>query len=127
MKTELKQNKEVVIQGLVSLRKDNSSVFSSISGKLYLTNQRLIFEAGKMNIFNRNKIVEINLSDIQSIKILKRNLIRFLIFMFIPYTLVLYTKTGQGYRLTFSVISKPSIDSWVAAIEGQAGMPVKIK
>lgn len=62
MKTEVGSNEQFIKQGSANLQKG----LETVGGKLYLTNQRLIFEAHKINIQGGN--AEIKFSDIQSLE-----------------------------------------------------------
>ena len=90
MKTEMKPNEQVLKQGGANLQRG----LETVGGKLYLTNQRLVFEAHKLNIQTGN--TEINLSDIQSIEKCWTKLLGIIPLM--PNSLAVYTKTAKEYR-----------------------------
>lgn len=103
MKTELKQNEQIIKQGGANLQKGRETV----GGKLYLTNQRFVFEAHKIN-FQRGS-TEINLSDIQSSERCWTKFLGFIPLM--PNSLALYTKADKEYR--FALCDR---GAWAAAI-----------
>ena len=78
-----------------------------MGGKLYLTNQRLVFEAHEINIQGGN--TEIELSDIQSSKKCWTKFLGFIPLM--PNSLAVYTKAGEEYR--FVLFGR---GTWEAAI-----------
>ena len=103
MKTELKQNERVIKQGAANLQKG----FETVGGKLYLTNQRLVFEAHQINV--QGGITEIELSEVQSTQ---KCWTKFLGFIpLIPNSLAVNTKDGEEYR--FVVFGR---GAWAAAI-----------
>ena len=108
MKTELNHDEKVIKQGAANLQKGPETV----GGKLYLTNQRLVFEAHKINIQNSN--TEINLSDIHSSEKCWTKLLGFIPIM--PNSLAVYTKTGNEYR--FVLFGR---GAWAAAIDANRG------
>ena len=90
MKTELNQGEELVKKGGGNLQKGAETV----GGFLYLTNQRLIFEAHAINIQGGNTIIE--LSDIDSTEKCWTKFLNVIPLM--PNSLAVYTKTGDEYR-----------------------------
>lgn len=104
MKTELKQDERIVKQRAANLQKSHETV----GGKLYLTNQRLLFEAHKINI--QGGITEINLSDIQSSEKCWTKFLGFL--PILPNSLAVNTKDGKEYR--FVLFGR---GAWAAAID----------
>ena len=104
MKTELKRNEQIIKQGAANLQKG----IETVGGKLYLTNQRLVFEAHKINI--QGGSTEINLSDIQSSEKCWTKFLGFIPLM--PSSLAIYTKAGKEYR--FVLFGR---ESWAAAID----------
>ncbi len=104
MKTELKQNEKIIKQGAANLQKG----FETVGGKLYLTNQRLVFEAHKINI--QGGSTEINLSDIQSSEKCRTKFLDFI--PLVPNSLAVYTKSGTEYRFVLFGRS-----AWAAAID----------
>jgi len=117
MKTELKQNEQIIKQGPANLQKGHETA----GGKLYLTNQRLVFEAHKINIQDGN--TEINLTDIQSSEKCWTKFLGFIPLM--PNSLAIYTKEGKEYR--FVLFGR---GVWASAIEtnknAKAVIPVKV-
>jgi hypothetical protein len=104
MKTELKQNEQIIKQGAANLQKG----LETVGGKLYLTNQRLVFEAHKINIQGGN--TEINLSDIQSSEKCWTKCLGLIPLM--PNSLAVYTKDSKEYR--FVLFGR---GTWAAAID----------
>jgi hypothetical protein len=103
MKNELKQNERVIKQGAANLQKG----FETVGGKLYLTNQRLVFEAHQINV--QGGITEIELSEVQSTQ---KCWTKFLGFIpLIPNSLAVNTKDGEEYR--FVLFGR---GAWEAAI-----------
>ena len=62
MKTELQQGEKIVKDGSANLQKN----IETVGGKLFLTNQRLVFEADKTNV--QRGTTEVELSSIQSLR-----------------------------------------------------------
>ena len=104
MKTELKPNEQIIRQGLANLQKG----VETVGGKLYLTNQRLVFEAHKFNV--QGGTTEIELSDIQSTEKCWTKFLGLIPLM--PNSLAVHTKTGKEYR--FVVFFR---GSWAASID----------
>ena len=90
MKTELNQGEELVKKGGGNLQKGAETV----GGFLYLTNQRLIFEAHAINIQGGNTIID--LSDIDSTEKCWTKFLNVIPLM--PNSLAVYIKTGDEYR-----------------------------
>ena len=90
MKTELKQNEQIIKQGAANLQKG----IETVGGKLYLTNRRLVFEAHKINIQGGN--TEIELPNIHSLEKCWTKFLGFIPMM--PNSLAVYTKSGKEYR-----------------------------
>lgn len=106
MKTELRQGEEIIKNGAANLQKN----IETVGGKLYLTNQRIIFESHNFNIQGGTN--EIELSSIQSIN---KCWTKFLgIIPLLPNSLAVLTKQGTEYR--FVLFGR---DVWKAAIEAQ--------
>ena len=105
MQTVLKQNERIIKQGLASLQKG----METVGGKLYLTNQRLFFEAHKFNV--QGGTTEIELRDILSSE---KCWTKFLGFIpLIPNSISFYTKSYAVYR--FVVFNN---EAWKIAIDG---------
>jgi len=104
MKTELRQGEKLVKDGAANLQKN----IETVGGKLYLTNQRLVFESHKFNI--QSGVTEVDLSNIES---LEKCWTKFLGFLPVfPNSLMVYTKQGKEYR--FVLFGR---GAWLAAIE----------
>jgi hypothetical protein len=104
MQTKLRKNEQIIKDGVANLQKG----IETVGGKLYLTDQRMIFEAHKINI--QGGITEIELDRIQS---LKKCWTKFLGFIpLVPNSLAVYTKSGKEYRF---VLFKRGI--WMTTIE----------
>lgn len=106
MKTELKQNEKLIKTGVANLQKG----IETVGGQLYLTNQRLVFEAHKFNV--QGGTTEIALSDIKSSKKCWTKFLGFVPVM--PNSLAVYTNAGKAYR--FVLFGR---GAWAAAIEAQ--------
>ena len=104
MKTELNENEQIIKKGAANLQKG----LETIGGKLYLTNQRLVFEAHKINI--QGDSMEISLSDIQSCEKCWTKFLGFIPLM--PNSLGVYTKACIEYR--FALFGR---GSWAEAID----------
>jgi len=106
MKTKMNQNEQIIKKGAANLQKN----IETVGGKLYLTNQRLVFEAHKINI--QGGSTEIELVNIQS---LEKCWTKYLgLFPIIPNSLAVYTKKGREYR--FVLFGR---GAWATAIEAQ--------
>jgi len=106
MKTELRQGEQVVKEGAANLQKN----IETVGGKLWLTNQRLVFEAHKMNV--QGGTTEIELSSVQSSRPCWTRLLG--IIPLFPNSLAVFTKQGKEYR--FVLYGR---HAWAAAIEAQ--------
>jgi hypothetical protein len=62
MKTELRKGEQVVKEGSANLQRN----IETVGGKLYLTNQRIVFEAHKFNV--QRGATEVELSNIQALR-----------------------------------------------------------
>jgi len=108
LKTELLNSEKVVKQGSANLQKN----IETVGGKLYLTNQRLIFEAHRINV--QSGITEVNIKNVQSTKPCWT---RFLgLIPIFPNSLAIFTKQGQEYR--FALFER---HAWATAIAAQIG------
>ena len=103
MKTALRNGEIAIKEGAANLQKN----IETVGGKLYLTNQRLVFEAHKFNIQTAPSEVEI--SNIQSAEPTWTKLLGFL--PIFPNSLSVYTKQGD----TFSYVLFGR-GAWAAAI-----------
>lgn len=101
---ELRSDKSVIKEGAANLQKN----IENVGGKLFLTEQRLIFEARKFNV--QGGAIEIELSIVQSSRPCWT---RFLgLIPLFPNSLAVYTKQGKEYR--FALFGR---HAWAAAIE----------
>ena len=106
MKTELRQSEQVVKEGAANLQKN----IEAVGGQLCLTNQRLVFEAHKINV--QGGRTEVELSSIQSSRPCWT---RFLgLVPLFPNSLAVFTKQGKEYRFVLF-----GCHAWAAAIEAQ--------
>lgn len=106
MKTELRQGEKLVKDGAANLQKN----IETVGGKLYLTNQRLIFESHKFNV--QSGVTEVELSNFQSSE---KCWTKFLgILPLFPNSLAVYTKEGEEFRFVLF-----GSGAWAAAIEAQ--------
>jgi len=90
MKTEQNQNEKIVKKGGANLQKG----VETVGGFLYLTNQRLIFEAHAINIQGGNTLID--LSDVASTEKCWTKFLNVIPIM--PNSLAVYTKSGEEYR-----------------------------
>lgn len=104
MKTELRQGEQVIKEGSANLQRN----IETVGGKLYLTNQRLIFEAHKFNV--QRGVTEVELSNIQALHPCWTR--QWGLFPIFPNSLAVYTKHGEEYRFVLFGRS-----AWVVAIE----------
>jgi len=104
VQTQLNLSEQILKQGSANLQKG----IETVGGKLYLTNQRLVFEAHAINVQGGN--TEIALSDIQS---LVKCWTKFLGFIpLTPNSLEVHTKENVKYR--FVLFGR---EVWKTAIE----------
>ena len=104
MDTELNQNERILKDGTANFQKG----MEAVGGKLYLTNQRLVFEAHLINV--QRGVTEIGLSDIQSSE---KCWTKFAgIVPLVPNSLKVITKQGKEHR--FALYGR---QAWAAAIE----------
>jgi len=104
MKTELRQGEQVIKKGSANLQKN----IETVGGKLYLTNQRLVFEAHKFNV--QRGVTEVELSNIQAVSPCSTR--QWGLFPIFPNSLAVYTKHGEEYQFVLFGRS-----AWVLAIE----------
>jgi len=106
VKTETRQGEQIIKEGAANLQKG----IETVGGKLSLTNQRLVFEAHKLNV--QGGVTEVELSDIQSSQ---TRWTKFLgIIPLFANSLAVYTKGGKEYRFVLFGRS-----AWASAIEAQ--------
>ena len=90
MKSTLRDGEKLIKEGSANLQKN----IETVGGKLYLTNQRLVFEAHKLNIQDASSEVEI-----KNIQSSEPSWTKFLGFLPIfPNSLSVYTKQGKEFR-----------------------------
>ncbi len=90
MKTALNINETLIKKSGANLQKG----IETVGGHLYLTNQRLIFEAHAFNFQNKNTIL--GLSSIDSIEKCWTKLLNLIPIM--PNSLVIKSKEGEEYK-----------------------------
>ena len=106
MKTELRQGEQVIKEGPANLQKG----IETVGGKLFLTNQRLVFEAHKFNV--QGGVTELDLSTVRSSHPCWT---RFLgVIPVFPNSLAVSDE--QGKTLRFVLLGR---HEWAAAIEEQ--------
>mgnify|MGYP002352898173 CR=1 FL=1 len=103
MKAELRNGERIIKEGAANLQKN----IEAVGGKLYLTNQRLIFEGHKLNL--QSGAVEVEISNIQSAQPAWTKLLGLL--PIFPNSLCVYSKQGKEYR--FALFGR---GAWAAAI-----------
>ena len=108
MKTALKQDEQIIKDGSANLQKN----IEAVGGKLYLTNQRLVFESHKLNA--QSGMVELEISNIQSSRACWTMFLG--IIPIFPNSLAVFTKQGKEYR--FVLFGR---HGWAAAISAQTG------
>lgn len=106
MKTDLRPGEQVVKEGLANLQKN----IETVGGKLYLTNQRLVFEAHAINF--QGGTTEVEMSNVQSARLCWTKLLGLI--PLIPNSIAVATKLGKEYR--FVLFNR---QEWVTAIESQ--------
>ena len=106
MKTPLRTGEQVVKEGAANLQKN----IETVGGKLCLTNQRLLFEAHKINV--QGGTTEVDLSNVQSSRPCWTKFLGLL--PLFPNSLAVCTIQGKEYR--FVLFGR---HAWAAAIESQ--------
>jgi hypothetical protein len=106
MKTELRQGEQVIRKGSANLQKN----VETVGGKLYLTNERLIFEAHRFNV--QRGVTEVELSNIDALSPSWTR--QWGLLPIFPNSLAIHTKLGEEYRFVLFGRS-----AWAAAIESQ--------
>jgi len=104
MKTILKKNEVLIKDGSANLQKN----IETVGGKLYLTNERVIFEPHAFNVQSAN--VEIEIVDIHSSLPCWTKFLGF--FPIFPNSLAIFTRKGIEYR--FALFGR---HAWAAAID----------
>ncbi len=104
VKTELRKGEEIIKEGAANLQKGAETV----GGKLYLTNQRLVFEAHKLNF--QGGQTEIELKQVQTVTPCWTKL--FNVLPVAPNSLAVAGGNGLDYRFVLNGRKK-----WAQAIE----------
>ena len=104
MNSGLKQGEHIIKEGPANLQKN----IEAVGGNLCLTNQRLVFEAHKLNI--QGGVTEIEVSNIHSSRPCWTLFLGFI--PLFPNSLAVYTKQGQSFR--FVMFDR---HAWAAAID----------
>lgn len=106
MKTPLLVNEQITKQGVANLQRG----IETVGGKLYLTNQRLVFEAHRFNAQTGAMIIPItSIADVRATWTKFLNLIPL-----IPNSIAVSTRTNQDYCLVVS-----NRKAWISAIAEQ--------
>lgn len=103
MKSELRSGERIIKEGAANLQKN----IETVGGRLYLTNQRVVFESHKFNV--QSGVTEIEIPSIQSSEPAWTKFLGFL--PIFPNSLSVYTKQGKEYR--FVLFGR---GAWAAAI-----------
>ena len=106
MKTEPRQGERVLKEGAANLQKN----IETVGGKLYLTNQRLVFEAHKFNI--QSGPIEIEITNICSLRPCWAKF--FGLIPLSPNSLAVFTNQGGEYRFVLN-----GHHAWMTEIEAQ--------
>jgi hypothetical protein len=107
MKTTLLNAEVLIKQGPANLQRG----IETVGGKLYLTNQRLVFEAHQFNVQSERS--QINIAEVQSVK---KSWTLFLGFLPIfPNSLSVLTQQGVEHRFTL-----PGRSDWATGIMAAA-------
>jgi hypothetical protein len=106
MKTQLHPDEKIIKEGAANLQKN----IETVGGKLYLTNQRLVFEAHSFNV--QSGTSELALSNVQSLRPCWTKFLGFI--PLLPNSLAVYSKQGDEYR--FVLFGR---HAWAAAIDAQ--------
>ena len=103
---QLIANEKIIKSGAANFQKG----IEQVGGKLYLTNDRIIFESHKFNF--QNGTTQIKLEDISSVK---KSWTKFLGFIpLTPNSIKISTKEGNKFRFVLYGRSK-----WISAIKKQ--------
>ena len=106
MKMQLRKGEQIVKEGAANLQKG----IEAVGGRLYLTNQRLVFEAHRLNV--QGGTTEVDLASIESSRPCWT---RFLgLIPLFPNSLAVFTK--QGRELRFVLYGR---HAWAAEIKAQ--------
>ena len=100
---ELMENEKIIKKGSANIQRG----IEQVGGKLYLTNERIIFKSHKFNFQSGN--TEIKLENISSVN---KSWTKFLGFIpLVPNSIKLSTKEGSKFRFVINGRSK-----WISAI-----------
>lgn len=106
MKSALMDGESIIQEGAANIQKG----IESVGGRLFLTNQRLIFEAHKFNVQGGCTTVQLS-----SVETLEKCWTKFLgFFPLFPNSLAVTTADGKEYRFVVS-----SRNEWEANIDAQ--------
>jgi hypothetical protein len=106
MKTSLRNNEQIVKEGNANLQMG----LETVGGKIFLTNQRLIFEPHKIN--TQRSMTEVEINNIQSAIKCWTKFLNFL--PLFPNSLEVCTKTKQKFRFVLW-----DRDAWKSGIEAK--------
>jgi hypothetical protein len=106
MKTATRQGEQIIKDGAANLQKG----IETVGGRLYLTTERLVFEAHRLNV--QGGVTELELADVESSLPCWTKFLG-LIPLF-PNSLAVHTKQGSEYR--FVLFGRMA---WAEAIEAQ--------
>lgn len=90
MKSPLRANEQVLKEGPANLKRN----VEAVGGKLYLTNQRLVFESHAFNV--QTGVTECELGEIESAEPCWTTL---LFIPIVPNGLTVTTRSGERYRM----------------------------
>ena len=103
MKADLRNAEVIIKDGVANLQKG----IETVGGKLYLTNQRILFEAHAFNV--QSGLTEIEIANLRSVE---KSWTKFLGFVpLFPNSLSVYTTQGNEYR--FVLFGR---DAWAETI-----------
>lgn len=106
MKSDLNPNETIVREGAANLQKG----IETVGGRLFLTNQRIVFESHALNV--QTGVTEIPLGEVDSTQLCWTKFLNLIPLM--PNSLAIQTREGQAYRLVLFGRSK-----WKTEIETQ--------
>jgi hypothetical protein len=106
MKTAMRPNEQVMKDGAANLQKG----IETVGGRLYLTTERLVFEAHRLNV--QGGVTELELADVESSEPCWTKFLG-LIPLF-PNSLAVRTRAGREYRFVLYGRS-----AWAEAIDAQ--------
>lgn len=106
MKVELETNEQIIKEGSASLQRG----VETVGGKLYLTNDRLVFESHALNI--QTGVTAVALGDVTQTTLCWTRFLN--LFPLVPNSLAITTAQGNEYR--FVLFGRAS---WKHAIDSQ--------